>query len=77
MLERVCRKIEREDPSRLYKDRALLPYAYESGEDWKLYTQTIAAESAVSREHRVARKKTISSPALIGDQDDVPTVSQL
>lgn len=77
MLKRICRKIEREDPSRLYKDRALLPDAYESGEDWKLYTQTVAAESAVDRERRAAGKKAISSPALIGDQDDVPTVSQL
>src|SRR5262245_50512152 len=77
MLKRVCRKIEREDPSRLYKDRALLPDAYESGEDWKLYTQTVAAESAVDRERRVAGKKAISSPALIRDQDDMPTLFQL
>jgi tRNA A37 methylthiotransferase MiaB len=57
MLKGVCRKVEREDPSRLYKDRALLPDAYGSGEDWRLYTQTVAAESAVDRERRVAGKK--------------------
>jgi radical SAM superfamily enzyme YgiQ (UPF0313 family) len=77
MLKRVCRKVEREDPSRLYKDRALLPDAYESGENWRLYTQTVAAESAVDRERRVAGKKAISSPALIGDQEDVPTGCRL
>jgi len=62
LLDKVCRKIEKEDPSRSYKDRALLPYEYESGEDWKLYSQTIAAEAAVNREHRVAgRSATMSA----------------
>jgi hypothetical protein len=61
MLKRVCCKIESEDPNRLYTDRALLPDANESSEDWRLYTQTIAAESAVAREHRVAGRSAISS----------------
>jgi len=63
MLERVCRKIEKEDPNRLYTERALLPCANETGEDWRLYTQTAAAETAVDRERRVAGKKAILSPA--------------
>jgi tRNA A37 methylthiotransferase MiaB len=54
MLKRVCRKIEKEDPNRLYMDRALQSHAYETGEDWRLYTQTVAAKSAVDRERRVA-----------------------
>ena len=58
-LGKVCRKIEKEDPSRSYKDRALLPYADESGKDWRLYSQTVAAEAAVSREHRVAGRSPI------------------
>lgn len=61
MLKRVCRRIESEDPNRLYNDRALLPDAFESGEDWRLYTQTIAAESAVARERRVAGRSAILS----------------
>jgi hypothetical protein len=63
MLERVCRKIELEDPNRLYRDRALLPCDNETGEDWRLYTQAAAAETAVDRERRVAGKKAILSPA--------------
>jgi len=55
-------------------DRALLPYADETGEDWKLYTQTVAAESAVDRERRVAgRSATLSTSRFDGSNEDVPS----
>ena len=70
MLKRVCRKIEREDPSRLYMDRALLPYAHESGEDWRLYNQTVAAESAVHRERRVAGRTAMLNLSCLDDSTE-------
>jgi hypothetical protein len=76
MLNKVCRKIEREDPNRLYKDRSLLPDAYQLGEEWKLYTQSTAAESAVSREHRVAgRSAVLSARHLDAISEDVPEMN--
>jgi hypothetical protein len=63
MLERVRRRVEAEDPNRVYMDRALQPDASESDRDWRLYTQTKAAESAFDRERRVAGKKVKSNSA--------------
>ena len=78
-LGKVCRKIEKEDPSRSYKDRALLPYADESGKDWRLYSQTVAAEAAVSREHRVAGRSPIGDDGrstVVAYRDTLPGALQ-
>jgi hypothetical protein len=73
MLKNLCRKIEKDDPNRSYKDRALLPDAYQLGEEWKLYTQSIAAEAAVNRERRVAgRSAILGAPRLDASTEDVP-----
>jgi hypothetical protein len=57
----------------LYKDRALLPDGNQLGEEWKLYTQSIAAESAVIRELRVAgRSAILNAPRLDDSTEDVP-----
>ena len=73
MLKNLCRKIEKDDPNRSYKDRALLPDAYQLGEEWKLYTQSTAAESAVNRERRVAgRSPILGAPRLDTSTEDVP-----
>ena len=79
LLGKVCRKIEKEDPSRSYKDRALLPYADESGKDWRLYSQTVAAEAAVSREHRVAGRSPIGDDGrstVVAYRDTLPGALQ-
>jgi tRNA A37 methylthiotransferase MiaB len=77
MLIRLCRKIEKEDPNRLYKDRALLPHAYETGEDWRLYNQTVAAKSAVHRERRVAGRSAILKLSRLDDGGEgAPTLAQ-
>jgi hypothetical protein len=68
MLERVRRQVEAEDPHRGYKDRALLPDAPELDREWRLYTQTKAAETAFDRERRVAGKKVTSKSAPTPDR---------
>jgi hypothetical protein len=68
MLERVRRRVEAEDPHRGYTDRALLPDAPETDREWRLYTQTKAAETAFDRELRVAGKKVTSKSAPTPDR---------
>jgi radical SAM superfamily enzyme YgiQ (UPF0313 family) len=54
-LNAICRRIEREDPERRYTDRSLSPDD-DATADMRLYTQTVAAASAVRHELRVAGK---------------------
>ncbi len=50
----ICRKITQEPDSRAYTDTALTRVAEGVEEDMQLYTQTASAQSAVTRERRVA-----------------------
>jgi radical SAM superfamily enzyme YgiQ (UPF0313 family) len=77
ILKRACRRIESEDPNRLFMDRALQPHADEAGEDWRLYTQTLAAKSAVDRERRVAgHSAALNAPHHDGSDEGCPGISQ-
>ncbi len=53
-LSAICRRIIADDPMRAYADRALTPVPSDGREELQLYTQTAAAETAVTRERRVA-----------------------
>ena len=53
-LSAICRRVIAEDPGRAYTDRALTPVPSDGREELQLYTQTAAAETAVTRERRVA-----------------------
>ena len=50
----ICKKITQEPDSRAYTDTALTRVAEGVEEDMQLYTQTASAQSAVTRERRVA-----------------------
>jgi hypothetical protein len=50
-------------------------HAYETGDDWRLYNQTVAAESAVHRERCVAGRSAILSLSRLDDGTEaVPTL---
>src|SRR5215475_6065309 len=54
MLATLCRRIERDDPSRNYTDLAITAIPADGQEDLRLYTQTAEAQAAVTRERLVA-----------------------
>jgi hypothetical protein len=53
-LDRMCREVIREDPDRLYSDKALSAASDDGDEELMLYSQTQAAQAAVQRERRSA-----------------------
>jgi radical SAM family protein len=55
-LTRILNKIEADPNSKLYMDEALTAVAEEDAEHMELYTQNVAARTAVERERRVAAK---------------------
>ncbi|MCJ7529027.1 MAG: hypothetical protein MUO37_13195, partial [Methyloceanibacter sp.] len=55
-LTRILNKVEADPNARLYMDEALTAVADEDSEHMDLYTQNVAARTAVERERRVAAK---------------------
>ena len=55
-LTRILNKVEADPNAKLYMDEALTAVADEDAEHMDLYTQNVAARTAVERERRVAAK---------------------
>jgi hypothetical protein len=67
-LTRILNKVEADPDAKLYMDEALTAVAEEDAEHMELYTQNVAARTAVERERRVAAKPANGrSAVLIGN----------
>jgi hypothetical protein len=63
-LTRILNKVEADPNAKLYMDEALTAVAEEDAEHMELYTQNVAARTAVERERRVAAKNGIGHAAV-------------
>ena len=55
-MTRILNKVEADPNAKLYMDEALTAVTEEDAEHMELYTQNVAARTAVERERRVAAK---------------------
>ncbi len=66
-LTRILNKVQADPNAKLYMDEALTAVAEEDAEHMELYTQNVAARTAVERERRVAAKPGNGHPAHAGN----------
>jgi hypothetical protein len=66
-LTRILNRVQADPNAKLYMDEALTAVAEEDAEHMELYTQNVAARTAVERERRVAAKPGNGHPAHAGN----------